>query len=274
MMKVLIVGCSYTKGHGLNLEIDDPILWANQLIKHIAPGSQITNLAKTGRDNHWIFTETCTALAQDDYDIVLVGWTEQSRLNFDIGLETYSTHTMFKDLDVNINPRITVPGKHLLNLGNELRKLQNDHWALLDLVKYVNILYDAQVRCRNKTLICVNSMLHMSENYFTEQEFTVPNELSEFQQRLLNVETRSDQEIKELYKLTHQQYRHYGGIRSEIWLNLYRSLQSIKVDNVSSTDTHPGLLSQDVFVKYLINQYNETSNNNYSRRSQHQDRRS
>lgn len=273
-MKVLIVGCSYTKGHGLNQETNDPRLWANRLIENISPNSQVTNLAKTGKNNHWIFTEACTALIKNDYDIVLVGWTDQARLNFTVGLEKYNTDTMFKNSDLNINPGITVTGKHLSSIGNQLKKLQNDHWALLDLVKYVNILYDAQVKCRNKILICVNSLLHIPENYFTAQEFEFPKELSEFQQRLLNVETRSDQEIKELYKLTHEQYQHYGGIKPEIWLNLYQSLHSMKIDSVSPTDSHPGYSSQDVFVKYLINQYNETSNNNHPRRSQYQDRRS
>jgi hypothetical protein len=260
-MKVLIVGCSYTKGHGLNLEIDDPGLWANQLIRHIAPGSQITNLAKTGRDNHWIFVEACTALIRDDYDIALVGWTEQSRLTMDVGLETFETLTTFRNAGVGINPGIMIPGKHLQKLGNELRKLQNDHWGLLDLVKYVNILYDMQVTRRNKKLIFVNSLLHISKNYFVEQQFTVPSELSEFQQSMLSVETRSDQDIKELYNLTHRHYRHYGGIRSELWLNLYQSLSSMKIDKISDKDPHPSYLSQDVFAKYLINQYNETSNN-------------
>jgi hypothetical protein len=261
-MKTLIVGCSYTKGHGLTLEIDDPSLWANQLIEYIVPGCQITNLAKTGKNNHWIFTEACTALLQDDYDIVLVGWTEQSRLGFTIGLETYSTETMFKNIDVSINPGITVSGKHLLRIGNELRKLQNDHWALLDLVKYVNILYHLQVKYRNKTLICVNSLLHIPKNYFVKQQFTVPSELSSFCQSMFSVETRDDQEVKKLYSLTHQQYQHYGGIRPELWLNLYQSFDSMKVDSVSDTDSHPGYLSQNVYSKYLIDQYNEKRNNN------------
>lgn len=260
-MKALIVGCSYTKGHGLDLETNDPKLWANRLLEHIAPECQITNLAVTGKNNHWIFTESCTELMRNDYDIVLVGWTDQSRLNFTIGLEKYATDTMLKDTDININPGVTISGKTLSKIGNELRKLQNDHWALLDLVKYVNILYDAQVKCRNKILICVNSLLHIPNNYFVEQEFTKPSELSQFQQYMLNAETRDDQEVNELYRLTHQHYRHYGGIRPEVWLNLYQSLRSMTVDTVSPTDGHPGYLSQEVFVKYLINQYNETSNN-------------
>jgi hypothetical protein len=260
-MKALVVGCSYTKGHGLDREIDDPRLWANRLIEHISPGCQVTNLATTGKNNHWIFTEACTELMRNDYDIVLVGWTEQSRLNFTVGLEKYVTDTMLKDGDINVNPGIIIAGKHLEKIGNELRKLQNDHWGLLDLVKYVNILYDAQVKCRNKILICVNSLLYIPKNYFTEQEFTRPSELSTFQQGILNAETRDDQEIKDLYCLTHKHYQHYGGIRSAIWLNLYQSLKSMQIDTVSSTNAHPGYRSQDVYVKYLIDQYNETSNN-------------
>jgi hypothetical protein len=260
-MKTLIVGCSYANGHGLNLEIDDPILWANQLIEHIAPGSQIFNLSCSGKNNHWIFTEACTALTRDEYDTVLVAWTNQSRLNFEIGLETYTTSTMLNDTNVNINPGITVSGKHLLSIGNELRKLQNDHWTLLDLVKYVNILYDAQVKQRGKTLLCVNSLLHIPKNYFVEQQFTLPGELSDFHQMMFSADTRDDQEVKELYNLTHQSYRYYGGIRSEVWLNLYQSLHSMKVDWASDIDPHPGKVSQNSFAKYLIDQYNETSNN-------------
>jgi hypothetical protein len=89
------------------------------------------------------------------------------------------------------------------------------------------------------------------KNYFTKKECTLPSELSEFERRILNVDTRDDEEIFKLYNKIHNDYQLYGGIHEEYWLNLYDSLRSLQIDDASSTDQHPGLLSQDVFVKKL-----------------------
>ena len=89
------------------------------------------------------------------------------------------------------------------------------------------------------------------KDYFTKKEFTLPSELSEFERRILNVDTRDDEEIIKLYNKIHNDYQSYGGIHEEYWLNLYDSLRSLQIDDASSTDQHPGLLSQDVFVKKL-----------------------
>lgn len=35
------------------------------------------------------------------------------------------------------------------------------------------------------------------------------------------------------------------------WLNLYDSLNSLKIDTISKTDKHPGLKSQIEFFNYL-----------------------
>jgi hypothetical protein len=51
--------------------------------------------------------------------------------------------------------------------------------------------------------------------------------------------------------MIHKDYEAYGGIQEAHWLNLYSSLRSMQVDNVSSTDPHPGYQSQSVFYHYL-----------------------
>jgi hypothetical protein len=265
-MKALVVGCSFTRGHGLVETTNDPKLWVNQFLAHLDPGCYTINLAQTGKNNHWIFTEAYCALMQQDFDLVIIGWTHQSRLNFTVGLETYSTDTMFTGgIDININPGITVSKEWLKETGNRLKKIQNDHWGLVDLIKYVNILYDKQVTTRGKNLLFVNSLVDISNNYFIEKNSFTPSDLSKYQQNLLNVDSRDDEEIKKLYQLTHQHYKNYGGIRSEHWLNLYNSLLDMKIDNVSKSDLHPGYKSQDLYAKYLINQYNEKMHYNNSR---------
>ena len=251
MTKILVVGCSMTRGHGLTGASSDPQLWVNQLLTRSTSDPVITNLAQTARNNHWIFTETACALSREHYDIVIVGWSELARYNFQVGLETYPTLTKFDRQDISINDNITVSGKWLEELGNNLRKIYNDHWSLLDLVKYVNVLYELQVVARKSKLFFVNTLFNIPNNYFNPIDFVVPSELANYTRMLLNASTRDDAETKELYKLIHDQYNFYGGIQSEHWLNLYNSLRSMQVDSVSSTDNHPGYYSQNIFVNYL-----------------------
>ena len=51
--KVLVVGCSFTQGHGLTYESADPNLWVNKIF----PQEEyiVTNLAVSGANNQWIF---------------------------------------------------------------------------------------------------------------------------------------------------------------------------------------------------------------------------
>ena len=118
--KILAVGSSFTRGYGLKLETADPALWVNQLVNRKFCDYQVTNLSKTGADNHWIFKETACALIKNHYDVVIVGWTGISKLTNNIGLELYSTHAMFdKDqYDININNGITFTKKWLQETGD------------------------------------------------------------------------------------------------------------------------------------------------------------
>jgi hypothetical protein len=262
MMKILVVGDSMTFGAGLDLESWDPKLWINQLIANTFDNYELINLAEIGRNNNWIFTETAHKITQEDFDLVIVGWSELSRYNFHVGLELYSTRTMLNNMDININPELTVSGTWLEDTGNRLRRIYNDHWSILELVKYVNILYNVQTTIKNKKIFFVNTLSTWSDNYFENYDFLLPGELSEFQQYILQSDTRSDFEIKEIYNMIHQQYASYGGIKEHSWLNLYQSLKQLQVDNVSMIDHHPGYTSQEVFVKTLLPKLHEKLSNN------------
>ena len=74
---------------------------------------------------------------------------------------------------------------------------------------------------------------------------------------MLHFDFRDDTEIKDLYDMIHSQYNQFGGIQENNWLNLYKSLVSMQVDDVSVTDTHPGYVSQNIFAEYLISQLKE-----------------
>jgi len=245
---VLVVGCSYTYGAGLKLEKNDPDLWVNQLF----PNANITNAAKIGANNDWIFLETISYLLKQSYDIVLVAWSAIPRYNFHVGLELYPVETMLiKNHDINLNSKVTISGKWLESIGNNLNKIHNDHWDLLNLVKYVNTLIELQVKSRQGKLVFVNSLGPWCHNYFEHKEISLPSDLDPYVQFLLEVENRDDADIFKLYDMIHAHYTEYGGIQENYWLNLYNSLETQRIDKVSATDLHPGYQSQQVYTTYL-----------------------
>ena len=249
MKEILIVGCSIAQGYGLTYESQDPELWSNLLINDVWGSAKITNLSEPGRNNHWIFTEAANAIHSKKYHAVIVSWSYLSRLNVDVGLELYSTRTMLNDgaIDINVNPNNTYSKEWLIKTGDRLRAIQNDHWAILDLVKYVNIL----LSLKQNNLFFVNTLFPWSQDYFRHKEFLLPSDMSKYQQDILQAKTRDDSEVVSLYNMIHQHYQQYGGICEPCWLNLYTPLRSMQVDDVAIDDTHPGYRSQQIFVNHL-----------------------
>lgn len=251
MTKILLSGCSFTKGTGLIHEHLNENLWANKLVTKCYPNPTINNIAQAGRNNHWIFTETLSELAKHDYDVVIVAWTNVDRLNIDVGLELYKTLSMLHGpLQINLANQV-VTAKWLEDTGDRIRKIQNSHWGILDLIKYVNILVNYQVVNRKSNIFFVNSLCGWSPGYFNKVNYNVPSDLGEYYLDILNVKNRDDSDIKKLYEYIHQQYQSYGGILPNYWLNLYSSLMDMQIDVASETDSHPGYKSQARYVEYL-----------------------
>ena len=246
MKKVLVSGCSFASGHGLRYEKNDDKLWVNQLFHDCS----VTNIAVSGFNNHSIFIATAQELKRNDYDVVLVAWSAIPRVNINLGLELYSTMTRFSNqtIPIELNPHNTVPEKWVNSVGDQLMKYHNDHWDILHMIHYVNMLIDL---AKNTKICFINSLGPWSAEYFTYNAFAYPASLSSYVQQILQVDSRDDSEICNLYNKIHTEYEGAGGIHEDCWLNLYQSLRSLQIDWVSQTDKHPGYLSQDIFVGYL-----------------------
>jgi hypothetical protein len=207
-----------------------------------------------GRDNEWICLEAINNLIKNDYDLLIVGWAPIPRFNFHVGLELYDTNTKL-DLSRDkycINNDITITGKELNKIGDSLLKIHNDHWDLLKLVKYVNTLIELQVTARKKKIIFFNPHIKLSQDFFVKKEIKRPSDLSKYEQDLLSVDTRDDQEIFDLYNMIHTDYQMYGGVHSELWANLYNPFIDLQIDNAPHAAKHPGYQSQEVFVKEFL----------------------
>jgi hypothetical protein len=251
--KILIGGCSYTSGYMMPEEHSNPNIWANQLAKKLN-ATTVTNVSKTGANNHWIFLEIISELIKNEYDLVLVEWSVIPRYKFKVGLELYTVDSMLNQ-DVNVVGQQTFTKKWLMELKDCLLKIHNDHWDILDLVKYINTLIEIQQKSRQGQIFFINGMGPWADQYFVKKQINLPSDLDSYTYDLLQADIRDDNEIFQLYDMIHAQYKNYGGIHDERWLNLYQSMDHLKIDtigdNTGITDTHPGIASQTVFVNYF-----------------------
>ena len=250
--KILISGCSFSAGFGMLGECYDEKNWPNLLANKLGV-TNITNVAKTAANNHWIFLETISAMLQDNYDLILVQWSAIPRYKFKVGLELYSVDTMLMN-DVNIVGKETVKKEWLMEIKNRLLKIHNDHWDILDLVKYVNVLIELQVRSRQGKIFFINGIGPWPDDYFSKKQINLPSDLDHFTRNLLQVDMRDDDEIFKLYDMIHEQYVQYGRIQEQYWLNLYQPMTQLQVDTIKQNDQHPGYQSQIIFADYFAEQ--------------------
>lgn len=246
--KILIAGCSFANGSGLPGEKSNSRIWPNQLGNKLSAHT-IKNIAKTGANNQTIFLETMSALIKDTYDLVLVEWSAIPRYNVKVGLELYSVDSMLQGRDINLVGNETISAAWLSDLKNRLLKLHNDHWDILNLVKYVNVLIEMQTKSRLGNIFFINGLGPWPDQYFVKKQINLPSDLDSYTYNLLQSDQRDDAEIFQLYEMIHSQYNEYGGIQEHHWLNLYKSQMKTKIDNVSKIDQHPGYQSQDLYAE-------------------------
>jgi hypothetical protein len=249
---ILVSGCSFSAGYGMPGKHSDKNNWPNLLAKELGINA-VTNVSRTGSNNHWIFLETVSAMLQDHYDLILVQWSTIPRFKFKVGLELYPVDTMLDD-DINIVGRRTIKKEWLIEIKNRLLEIHNDHWDILDLVKYVNVLIELQVRARHGKIFFINGLGPWPHGYFDKKQIDLPSDLDPFTHDLLQAEFRDDDEIFQLYSMIHDHYAGYGSIQQQHWLNLYQAMSQIKIDTIQSNDAHPGLASQSIFADLFAQQ--------------------
>ncbi len=75
-MKLLTVGDSFTYG----LELPDPRTQAWPILLANDIGYELTNISYGGASNDMMYRECMSRIISDDYDIIIVGWTDPGRL--------------------------------------------------------------------------------------------------------------------------------------------------------------------------------------------------
>lgn len=253
--KILVSGCSFSAGFGFPGEHLNKQIWPNLLAEKLG-AQQITNIARAGSNNHSIFLEASSAMICNNYDLVLVQWSSIPRFNFKVGLELYSVDSML-DRAVNIVNSETITKKWFAELKDRLLRLHNDHWDILNLIKYINILIEWQVKSRHGKIFFINGLGPWPDRYFEKKQISLPSDLDSFTHNMLQADIRDDREIYNLYEMIHDHYRKHGGIQEKHWLNLYQPMTKLKIDTIAMDDEHPGVNSQflfaDIFAQQITN---------------------
>jgi hypothetical protein len=252
----LFAGCSFTAGVGLDGGRESPNLWVNQLHQRFLPFSKtkILNIARGGRANAGIFQDAVFNIVSHNVKYAVVAWTSTPRYEFELGAELYDTRCYFIPngplRDHNLN-NIRYSKKYLENVRDRFLCLINQHYEILNLLYYVNSLI---ILCKklNTKIFFVNALCEWDQDYFKELNNVLPNQYTKFTQNLLNVTTRSDEEIFKIYKKIHTEYKIAGGINENLWLNLYNSLDSLTIDKGNDNE-HPGIKSNLIYTNTLIN---------------------
>lgn len=262
-MKLLVVGgCSFTTGYGLNQKDpnsdykESPDLWINLCHKNIEKLStlELKNVGQSGASNTEIFENLVSVISRtNNIELVICGWTSMPRYNFNVGFELYDTSASFNINRTHGTNKADISGKYIQDLVDRLKALHHYHWEILKLLRYINILEELSKRLKFQ-ILHVNLLCPWDNGFFDVlQEDFLPSELSEFTRKeILNVDSRDDEEIFSLYKKQHQMYFQVGGIQKEKWINLYNSFGSLQIDTCFD-DQHPGIESNQIFYKTVKN---------------------
>jgi len=254
MPTTLFTGCSYTNGHGWELEHDDPNLWINILHSsnfYLQKTNKI-NLGIAGGSNAEIFYVTVSGILKYQPTYVLVEWTSYPRYNVMLSAETYSAKQSFianaECFDHKLHD-ISYTKEYLTNIRDRFISLHHPHQGILEIVKYTNALIEL-CKTSDTKIFFINGICPWDDDYFKCLKNVLPSEYTKYTQSILNCNTRNDDEIFQLYYNIHSDYQEAGSIQQSHWLNLYNSLRSQLVDS-NNDGIHPGKQSNIIYSDFI-----------------------
>jgi hypothetical protein len=233
MRKLLVSGCSLSSGFGFtdtNIERS----WPNQLAERI--DATLTNVAVPGYDNPGIFISAIEQLTQQDFDICLIQLSSIDRI-------VLSPNWNGRKLTTNLNMSNGFLSKKQYQSFYKSFLLLNqhaEHWN-----KLLKIIHSVQhLNKQGKYVRFVNGLLDWDQELFAD-----PCK-SKFLDRLIDIDNICDEDIKKLRTLVYNQARL---INLDFFINPFNNFRKIRIDSISSDDTHPGVKSHDLYTDLIFN---------------------
>ncbi len=240
-MKILICGCSFSSGWGFDNGINDENIWPNIVAKNL--NAEITNFSIAGCDNTEIFLNAVSAMQDQNFDQIIVQWTSLDRIIMTPTPEhctMISQENPLPDLSDN-------EYKEFYKVFLELNGMQA-HWNRF--YKMVSILQNYD------NVYFVNGLLSWHPKLFNKNTTLEDCVKNEFLSSLLQVKHKwsSNFGIQEEWipeSIWDNIKTQAQTLNLKKWINLFNSLQSMKTDQISSTDPHPGIQSHRLFANYI-----------------------
>lgn len=229
-MKLLIAGCSFSSGWGLPAQHDWPAILSQKL------DAQLDNRAQASASNTDVFLQAM--LGDRDHDVILVQWTALGRISLSpspVNPSVIASHrNEFFDC--------AIPGVNAAELRSfyKIMCMANGDWK-----HYFNLISMIEILQQDPRVIFVNGLLDWDEDFFS-QDWSIPMSMSNsFIENLLQAHQFDDDQLR---VSLHQVMTARNRIDRSRWVNLTSSWQMCKIDQVSSSDQHPGVQSQAMFA--------------------------
>lgn len=255
MTACIFTGCSYTAGSGWPDLDNDHRLWAKSLHQtHPALAqTRYLNFGIGGASNARIFYESVRAMLAHPGSIVFVAWTSTARFELDLGFETYDCRQVFIPnspmRDHKLNTHV-FSAKYLRKIRDQFVSLVHDHREICGILGYTTQLIKL-AQLQQSRIFFVNALCPWDAGFFHKIDYVLPNTLTPYTQQLLQVSTRDDNEVQQLYNNMHHDYDTQGGIHNNKWLNLYQSIRSLQTD-VNYDGIHPGEKTNQIITNLFL----------------------
>jgi len=245
-MKILVCGCSFSSGWGFDNGIDDTNIWPNILAKDLT--AEITNLSVTGCDNTEIFLNSLTSIQNQTFDQIFVQWTSLDRIIVTPTAEHYTMIT--KD---NPGPDISdADYRQFYKVFLELNGMQA-HWNRF--YKMVSILQNY------KNVYFINGLLPWNQKLFDKNTTLEDCAKDKFLSSLLQIESKWTPNLGQSEWIPEPIW---NNIKTQVqtlnlkkWINPFDSMQSMKVDQISDNDLHPGIESHRIFANCITEYFSD-----------------
>jgi hypothetical protein len=235
-MKILVSGCSFSVGYGFASSNEDPRIWPNLVGKNL--NAEVSNVSVAGYDNPGIFLNAINKFSKNKYDLILIQVTSLNRLIVSPNMHSIINLTTHLDLDL-WKGRIAKAEyktfcKNLVILNQDF-----EHWKRL-----TNIINTVQNLVKQGYNIkFVNGLLKWDQSFFQDR-------VSNFSNQILDVDELPDEDIHRGLDIIDQTKQ---TIDLDLWINPFDPFYKLKVDEASSTDSHPGIESQKIFSELIVN---------------------
>jgi hypothetical protein len=245
-MKILVCGCSFSSGWGFDNGIDDTNIWPNILAKDLT--AEITNLSVTGCDNTEIFLNSLTSIQNQTFDQIFVQWTSLDRIIVTPTAEHYTMIT--KD---NPGPDISdADYRQFYKVFLELNGMQA-HWNRF--YKMVSILQNY------KNVYFINGLLPWNQKLFDKNTTLEDCAKDKFLSSLLQIKSKWTPNLGQSEWIPEPIW---NNIKTQVqtlnlkkWINPFDSMQSMKVDQISDNDLHPGIESHRIFANCITEYFSD-----------------